>query len=168
MKALLSKSSKGETSSWVRIPLSPPIIKNKLIHPLKTRPLTQILMKNNQGNIFLNTVSWGFVLWLFGYVLGIIFFTFIPKNTIGWAILPFGIIVTLFVLLKKIKRDSFVCYFGLSVIWTLMAVILDFLFLVLLFNSTDYYKVDVYVYYALTFIMPLAVGWYKTCKSKKP
>lgn len=118
-------------------------------------------METSKGKIFLNTVLWGFVLWLFGYVLGFVFFAIAPKELIGWYILPFGVIFTLFVLIKKIKRNEFGCYFGLGLIWTIMAIVLDYFFLVKMLNTADYYKIDVYIYYILTFILPLLVGWYK-------
>jgi len=114
--------------------------------------------------ILLNTLFWGFILWLFGYVLGIVFFAFVPKEQIGFYILPLGVALTLWVLFKKIKREEFTCYIGLGIIWTIMAVVLDYLFIVKMFQSADYYKPDVYVYYALTFILSLAVGWYKKSK----
>jgi hypothetical protein len=125
-------------------------------------------METNKGKIFLNTAFWGFMLWLFGYILGIIFFAFVPKDAIGWFVSPLGIIFMLWVLLKKIKREEFMCYFGLGLIWTVMAVALDYVFLVKLFKSADYYKLDVYVYYALTFILPIAVGWFKFKQAKNP
>ena len=28
-------------------------------------------------------------------------------------------------------------------------------------GATDYYKLDVYIYYALTLVLPVVVGWYK-------
>ena len=115
----------------------------------------------DKKKIFLNTIFWGFVLWLFGYVLGMILFAFASKDVIGWIILPLGVIVTLLVLFKKIKREEFGCYVGLGVIWTIMAVVLDYIFLVKLFGTTDYYKFDVYLYYFLTLVLPIAVGWYK-------
>jgi hypothetical protein len=31
-------------------------------------------MEQNKGKIFLNTIFWGFMLWLFGYVLGFLVF----------------------------------------------------------------------------------------------
>jgi hypothetical protein len=117
-------------------------------------------MEKDVKKIFLNTISWGFSLWLFGYVLGIVFFAFVPKDVIGWYILPFGVAATLWVLFKKIKRESFGCYIGLGVFWTVIAVALDYLFIVKLFKSVDYYKLDVYVYYILTFVLPVIVGWY--------
>lgn len=119
----------------------------------------------NKKQIFLNTVKWGFVLWVIGYVLGIILFPFVPANMIGWVIAPVGTLITLWVLFKKIHREKFQCYVGLAVIWTLMAIALDYLFIVKALRPADgYYKADVYLYYALTFILPIIVGW---CKSVK-
>ncbi|MFA6295000.1 MAG: hypothetical protein WC666_01065 [Candidatus Paceibacterota bacterium] len=123
-------------------------------------------MQTNKGKIFLNTVFWGFILWFFGYALGIIFFAFVPKDLIGFFILPLGVALTLWVLLKKIKREEFMCYIGLGIVWTIMAVALDYIFIVKLFKSADYYKPDVYVYYALTLILPIIVGWWKFRKIK--
>lgn len=118
-------------------------------------------MQKNKGKIFLNTLFWGLVLWLFGYVLGIIFFAFVPKNLIGFFILPFGTAFMLWALFKKIKREEQLCYFGLGLIWTILAVALDYLFIVKLFGSADYYKTDVYLYYILTFLLPIGFGWWK-------
>lgn len=109
--------------------------------------------------------GWGFILWLIGYVLGIILFAFVPAALIGWLITPIGIVMTLLVLFKKIKAQKLNYYVFLALIWTLIAVIFDYLFLVKTFNPADgYYKLDVYIYYALTFILPLIVGWYKAGK----
>jgi hypothetical protein len=124
-------------------------------------------METDKRKILLNTLFWGFILWLFGYLLGIIFFAFVPKDMIGGAILPFGLIVTIWVLFKKIERESFKCFIGLGVIWTIIAVVLDYFFIVRLFNSTDYYKLDVYLYYALTFLLPITVGWYRLKNAKR-
>jgi hypothetical protein len=119
----------------------------------------------DKKKIFLNTLLWGFLLWLFGYILGFVFFAFVPKDQIGWYIMPFGIIATLWVLFKEIKRDSLGCYFGLGVFWSIMAVVLDYVFIVKLLKSTGYYKPDVYIYYLTTLILPIIVGWYKNNKS---
>lgn len=120
----------------------------------------------DKKKIFLNTLLWGFLLWLLGYILGFIFFAFVPKDLLGWYIMPLGVIATLWVLFKKIEREKFGCYIGLGVIWTIMAVVLDYIFIVLLLHSSSYYKIDVYVYYLLTLLLPIAVGWYKFNKIK--
>lgn len=109
-----------------------------------------------------DALGWGFVLWLIGYVLGIVLFAFVPPSVLGWIIMPIGILITLWVLLKKVKSESFRYYVLIAIAWTLIAIVFDYVFLVMVFKPVDgYYKLDVYAYYALTFILPLAVGWYK-------
>jgi hypothetical protein len=86
----------------------------------------------------------------------------VPQGVLGWVIMPAGIAVTLWVLVKKIKSKKFWYYLKLAAIWTLIAVVFDYLFLVKVFKPVGgYYKLDVYVYYVLTFIMPLVAGWIK-------
>lgn len=110
-----------------------------------------------------DSLGWGFALWLIGYILGFVFFAFVPKNMLGWVIMPIGTIITLWVLFKKIKGDSFKYYIKLALAWTLIAIVFDYFFMVKLLNPTDgYYKTDVYLYYTLTFILPLIAG----CKKK--
>jgi len=105
-----------------------------------------------------DSLGWGILLWLIGYVLGIILFAFVPADLLGWIIMPIGIVITLFVLFKIIRGASFRHSLGVAVIWTLIAVIFDYLFLVELFHPADgYYKPDIYLYYILTFILPLLV-----------
>lgn len=112
--------------------------------------------------ILKDTLGWGILLWLIGYVLGIILFMIVPPTILGWIIMPIGTIVTLWVLIKKVKADSFQYYLLMAVIWTLLAVVFDYFFLVKVFKPADgYYKLDVYLYYVLTFILPLIVGWNK-------
>lgn len=111
---------------------------------------------------FINSLGWGFLLWLIGYILGIIFFMIMPTNMIGWAITPIGILIILWVLFKKINREHFSNYVWLGAIWTIVAIVLDYIFNVKLFNIANYYKLDIYIYYATTFFLPVIAGWYKT------
>lgn len=116
----------------------------------------------------LNTFVWGFVLWLVGYIAGFILFFVVPKENIGWIITPFATILTIWVIIKKVKRPELMCYFGLGLIWTIMAIGLDYVFLVkMLKTGSTYYKPDVYLYYALTFTLPIIVGYWKY-KHKSP
>ncbi len=99
---------------------------------------------------------WGIILWLIGYILGFVFFAILPANLIGWAIMPIGIIITLWVLFNKVKGDNLAYYFKVALVWTLIAIVLDYLFIVKALNPADgYYKLDVYIYYALTFVLPI-------------
>lgn len=109
-----------------------------------------------------DTLGWGILLWLIGYVLGIILFMIMPPSMIGWIIMPLGTIITLWVLIKKVKANSLQYYLMLAIVWTLLAVVFDYFFLVKVFKPADgYYKLDVYLYYILTFVLPLIIGWRK-------
>jgi hypothetical protein len=115
-----------------------------------------------------NMVIWGFILWLVGYIAGMVLFFVVPKEFIGWIITPFATLLTIWVLLKKVKRPELMCYFGTGLIWTIMAVVLDLIFLVLLLKTgTSYYQPDVFLYYGLTFTLPIVVGYWKY-KHKDP
>jgi hypothetical protein len=106
-------------------------------------------------------VGWGLGLWLIGYVLGIVLFPFVPVAFIGWIVTPIGVPITIWVLLK-VRHEPPRFYLLLSFVWTSIAVLFDYVFIVKAFNPSDgYYKPDVYVYYALTFLLPLAIGWWR-------
>jgi len=111
--------------------------------------------------------GWGFILWLIGFALGVMLFAFVPPSLIGWVIMPIGIIITLWILWRKVKADSFRYYALLAMVWVLIAIACDYLFLVKALMPADgYYKLDVYLYYALTFVLPLVVGWRKLATQK--
>lgn len=116
--------------------------------------------------LFIDALGWGFLLWLVGYLLGMGLFMVVPPSALGWIIMPIGIVITLWVLFKKVKSDSLQYYLKLAVSWTIIAVVFDYFFLVKVFKPADgYYKLDVYLYYALTFILPLVAGWRKKVKT---
>lgn len=111
---------------------------------------------------FINTVIWGFALWFIGYVAGFILFFIVPKDYIGWVITPFATLLTVWVIFKKIKRPELLCYFGLGLVWTVIAVVMDYVFIItLLRTGFSYYKPDVFLYYILTFTLPLIIGYWK-------
>ncbi len=69
--------------------------------------------------------------------------------------------------MKKIILIIPILAIGLGLIWTVMAIFLDYIFLVKLLNPADgYYKLDVYLYYTITLILPIIVGWFKFRKKK--
>lgn len=108
------------------------------------------------------SLIWGIGLWLIGYVLGIILFMLVPSSAVGWIIMPIGTLITLFVLYKKIQLESLKDYVILGAIWALIAIVLDYFLLVKLFKPADgYYKLDVYLYYTLTFLLPVLIGRWK-------
>jgi hypothetical protein len=115
-----------------------------------------------------DSLGWGFVLWLIGYILGIFLFFLLAPSLIGWVIMPVGIIITLWILLRRVNANLLQYYVILALVWTAIAVVFDYLFIVKAFSPADgYYKLDVYLYYTLTFMTPLVVGWWKTSRRKE-
>lgn len=98
-----------------------------------------------------------------------VLFTVVPLGVIGWVILPVGTGATIWVLIKKIKAETIGYYLGLAIIWTLLAVVFDYFFLVKAFKPADgYYKLDVYLYYLLIFSLPILAGWWKAKMPVRP
>jgi hypothetical protein len=109
--------------------------------------------------------GWGFVLWIIGYALGMILFALVPVNLIGWIIMPIATVITLWVAFKKVKGDTLRYYCLVGLVWVLIAVFGDYLFIVKALKPVDgYYKLDVYLYYALTLAIPLFAGWRRTLR----
>jgi hypothetical protein len=112
-----------------------------------------------------DSLGWGFVLWLIGYLLGIVLFFVLPPSVIGWAIMPVGISITLWILLRRVKSQALQYYVILALAWVAIALVCDYMFIVKAIGPPDgYYKIDVFVYYALTVVAPLAIGWWKASR----
>jgi hypothetical protein len=104
-------------------------------------------------------LSWGLLLWVAGYLLGFIFYAFVPAPFIGWGVMPLGMGLTCLVLWKRVRVDSIRDSLLLGIAWSAIAVACDYLFIVKLLNPPDgYYKFDVYMYYLLTFALPVAAA----------
>lgn len=109
-----------------------------------------------------DSLGWGFLLWFVGYILGIAFFFVLPAAWIGWAIMPLGILMTMWVALQKINATAWGYYIMLAIAWLVIAVVLDYFFIVQIFKPVDgYYKIDVYFYYLFTFLIPVLVGYWR-------
>lgn len=116
---------------------------------------------------FIDSFGWGFVLWFMGYILGFVFYFAVPKSLIGWCIMPIGIVLTWWILLKRISEKHIYYYAWLGLCWSLMAIVLDYLGIVtLLKTGLSYYVFDVLLYYFLTATMPLAAWFWKQRNSK--
>jgi hypothetical protein len=114
------------------------------------------------------TILWGVFLWLIGYLAGVALFFVIPKALIGWVITPVATLLTIWVLFAKIKRPEMACYIGLGVVWTVLAVVLDYLFNVVAFKiGGAYYQPDIFLYYFLTFVLPIVIGYWKFAHKAK-
>jgi hypothetical protein len=78
---------------------------------------------------------------------------------IGWYVTPFGIALTCLVLWKWVRVSAIGEAILLGLIWSAIAIICDYFFLVKLLNPPDgYYKFDVYLYYLLMLALPIAAA----------
>ncbi len=112
--------------------------------------------------LIMDGFGWGFGLWLFGYLLGVALFFVVPVALIGWVITPVAVLVTAWVLLTRVRVVSIRAQAVVGLVWAMIAVVLDYVFIVRLMAPADgYYRPDVYLYYALTLAMPPAIGWWK-------
>jgi hypothetical protein len=103
----------------------------------------------------------GTVLWLFGYLVSLALFFSPFAGIMGWIITavftPVTIVITWWWFRARDLPLTYYTRVGLA--WTVIAIIFDYLFIVSLFQAT-YYGPDVFVYYALTFLIPIGVGLY--------
>ena len=110
-----------------------------------------------------DTLGLGSLLWLIGYLMSLVLF-FSPFSAVmGWIITAVFTPVTIVITWWWFReRDLAITYFiRVGAIWAALAVVLDYLFIVRLFQAI-YYGPDVFVYYALTFLIPVGVGLYLT------
>ncbi len=117
--------------------------------------------------MLLDAVGLGFLVWLVGYLAGIaLYFVFAP-DVLGWVLFVIFTPITIGLCYWRFskRRESISYYAIVSTVWLIIAVVCDYLFLVRLLNSPAYYKLDVYVYYASTFLIPFLVD---TKFSKRP
>ena len=109
-----------------------------------------------------DTAGLGTALWLIGYLASLVLFFTPYAGIMGWILIavftPVTIVITWWWFARQ-EIHILQYYAGVGVAWMLIAIVLDYLFIVLLFNAT-YYEPDVFVYYAVTFLIPPGVGLY--------
>lgn len=111
--------------------------------------------------------GWGFALWLFGYLLGFLFYPLVPVAMIGWCVTPFGLAAVCFVLWKWIRAGSLRDGLMVGAVWCAIAIVCDHVFIVKLLDPPDgYYKLDVYIYYAVTLALPVIVARLRSAAPK--
>jgi hypothetical protein len=107
-----------------------------------------------------DTAGLGTALWLIGYLASLVLFFSPYAGVMGWILLAIFTPVTIVIVLwwfRKRERLPLQYYAGVGVAWVLIAIVLDYLFIVLLFQA-NYYGIDVFVYYVVTFLVPVGVG----------
>jgi hypothetical protein len=108
-----------------------------------------------------DTLGLGAGLWLIGYLASLLLFFSPFADSMGWIITAVCTPVTIAIAWWWFReRDLPLTYFVLvGLAWTVIAIVLDYLCIVRLFQ-TPYYEIDIFVYYTLTFLIPVGVGLY--------
>lgn len=125
------------------------------------KPMEPTRIRRGSGeNVLLDTLGLGFCLWLAGYLASFALFFILPKDVLGWVLFAVFAPLTVLVAYWRFHRRAlpFGYFIKIAAAWTLIAIVFDYLFIVLLLNAAGYYKLDVLVYYATTFLIPIAVG----------
>jgi len=107
-----------------------------------------------------DTAGLGTALWLIGYLASLVLFFSPFAGFMGWILITVFTPVTIAIVwwwFRKRGHLPLQYYAGVGVAWVLIAIVLDYLFIVQLFQA-HYYETDVFVYYAVTFLIPVGVG----------
>jgi uncharacterized membrane protein SirB2 len=108
----------------------------------------------------IDTIGLGFLIWLIGYIASILLWGFVSHDILGWIL--FVVFTPLMAYLPyrrfRSRNETAGYYFLVALVWLLIAVVFDYLFIVKLFDAKDYYKLDIFVYYTVTFLAPLLIG----------
>lgn len=102
----------------------------------------------------------GIFVWFIGYLAGIVLYFFLSPDILGWVLFAIFTPIVILLCYKRFgKREESISYYAfVAAVWLIVAVVFDYLFLVKLLNPPVYYKLDVYIYYASTFLMPFLGG----------
>ena len=117
-----------------------------------------------------DTAVLGTALWLIGYLASLVLFFSPYAGVMGWILLAVFTPVTIVIVFwwfRKRERLPLQYYACVGVAWVLIAIVLDYLFIVLLFKA-NYYGIDVSVYYAVTFLIPVGVGLFLNRSRNEP
>ena len=104
----------------------------------------------------------GILFWLAGYLLSFVLFFTPVAGIMGWVLFAVMTPVTLAVTLWYFSHRPrpFPYFVKIGIAWTAIAIVFDYLFIVMLLHPAAYYRADVFTYYAVTCLIPVAVGWY--------
>jgi hypothetical protein len=113
--------------------------------------------------ILRDTAGMGALLWLAGYLASMaVYFSPLDYAVWGRVVLVLYIPPVIWITAWYFSgRDLPLWYYaGVGIAWSLTAVALDYPFIVLRFGAWQYYTPDVYLYYALMFLVPVVIGMF--------
>jgi hypothetical protein len=108
----------------------------------------------------IDTLGLGFGLWLLGFALGMMLFPFVAVAIMGRYIIAVMLPVTLYAAYKRFAglKETQGYYLLVGISWLHIAVAMDYVFLVKAFSVQNFYDTDIMVAYALSLLVPVAIG----------
>lgn len=108
-----------------------------------------------------DTAYTGILVWVAGYLASMAVYFSLPDYGFWGKIvlllyLPCVFAYTCWYFSDRILSLRYSC--GIGIAWSLIAIILDFPFIVLRFGAWQYYGPDVYLYYIAMAVIPVAAG----------
>lgn len=110
-----------------------------------------------------DTAYTGILLWVAGYLASMaVYFSGLNYDVWGKVVLLLYIpCAAVFAYWYFSQRElSLQYYAGVGIAWSLIAVVLDYPFIVMRFGAWQYYTPDVFFYYIVMFLIPVIVGMY--------
>ena len=119
-----------------------------------------VAMTRMTKTMLVDAPALGIFVWLIGYLAGIVLYFFLSPDILGWVLFVIFIPIVILLCYRRFsnRNESISYYAFVAAAWLIIAVVFDYLFLVKLLNPPIYYKLDVYIYYASTFLIPFLVG----------
>ncbi len=111
----------------------------------------------------IDTLGYGLMYWMIGFILGMIFLIFVPIRYVGWPILAimFPLMIFLTMVRFEARTKPIYYYFVTGFVWLGVIALLDYLIVMKGFGNMQYYDFDLYLTYALILIIPITYGLIK-------
>lgn len=104
-----------------------------------------------------------------GFAFSLALFALLPEKMTAQIILAIMTPVSFVIVFYRLRfKSEHILYFVLvGIVWLFIAVILDHIFIVTLFNIKNYYDAEVVFYYLITPIIPIFIGYLYRKKTKR-
>lgn len=146
----------------IRVRLQVPTICRKILSDIAIywKMMKYPKISPKKSSLITDTVGLGLLLWFIGWCASLVLFLFVPADLLGWILFviftPLTIGITVLWFRKRALPLTY--YLTVALVWTFIAILFDYLFIVKLFSVSGYYHPTVILYYAETFLIPMLTG----------
>jgi len=117
-------------------------------------------ISHDNRSLVTDTLGLGLLLWFIGWSASLVLFFYVPAGLLGWVLFVIFTPLTIAITMVRFRKRAltFSYYLAVALVWTFIAILFDYLFIVRLFGASGYYHASVVVYYTETFLIPLLAG----------